>query len=628
MHRLRQLATALQVRMVISGVAALLLAFAPRAGTAQQVSQFTSNTVFGDSYADITLLGMAPNCPAEYPDCRFSNGTNFVDALNATFHLQGNNYAFGGAQTGTGNLFQAGAPGFTQQVNAFVSAGGKFGPRDLLTLSIGGNDQSSLQITDTPAQVQAEAMASANTAVNNLQRLINAGARNIIWNAPGNSTFMPNGFSPGITDAQYTLWTQTFFQQTQQLLAPQARAGVRIFLFDFAWLQTSVAADPGRYGFVDTGECFYLFDLASAPACVAQSTAVQDSHFYWDGIHLTTPGYDLLASYMTNQVNAPLTVAPQGQLVLAAAETFTDGIFGRLTAERGSARLSVQEDTTADQSQTEQKWIIFGNASHNFGAGSAQDFSSAYNNDANGGYIGLEHIVNPQIHVGFQFGYTRPRANLAVQDARYSANSYQFAGYASYTGPAWFADGILGYGHQTLSLERQGVISEIQGDTHADNLTAAGRGGYLTNVAGPILVGPIAALTLTMADIAQYTESGDYLITNHVAGQNLRSVNGEAGFEILTPIKTSIGAMSPYLDVTAVHEWGQPDRTIVTTQTSTPLLPVITTAGIPNSTYGKVATGLAVSLSPRVTATIDAVDTFPGRDSENFSVNAGLAAAF
>jgi phospholipase/lecithinase/hemolysin len=57
------------------------------------------------------------------------------------------------------------------------------------------------------------------------------------------------------TDAQRDDWAHTYFQQTQQLLAPLANSGVRIFLFNFEILQARIAANPGQYGFASAGGC-------------------------------------------------------------------------------------------------------------------------------------------------------------------------------------------------------------------------------------------------------------------------------------------------------------------------------------------------------------------------------------
>ena len=80
------------------------------------------------------------------------------------------------------------------------------------------------------------------------------------------------------------------------------------------------------------------------------------------------------------------------------------------------------------------------------------------------------------------FGYSAPDVNLDVQNAHDHIDSYQFAGYASFTDKNWFADALLAYGRDEYALDRQGVIDVIHGATAADVFTAAAQVGYLVDV--------------------------------------------------------------------------------------------------------------------------------------------------
>ncbi len=67
---------------------------------------FSTIQAFGDSYADtrnlFRILGV-PN-PITYPTGRFSGGTNFVDTTSLLLGIPQNNFAIGGAMTGTTNV--------------------------------------------------------------------------------------------------------------------------------------------------------------------------------------------------------------------------------------------------------------------------------------------------------------------------------------------------------------------------------------------------------------------------------------------------------------------------------------------------------------------------------------------
>src|SRR6266704_1890394 len=111
-------------------------------GEARAQTVFTTIQAFGDSYADIGnafRLAGVPN-PPQYPTGRFSGGTNFVDTTSSLLGIPQNNFAIGGATTGTTNVVGPGIPGFTQEWQGFVASGKKIASSDLVEISIGGND--------------------------------------------------------------------------------------------------------------------------------------------------------------------------------------------------------------------------------------------------------------------------------------------------------------------------------------------------------------------------------------------------------------------------------------------------------------------------------------------------------
>jgi outer membrane lipase/esterase len=132
-----------------------------------------------------------------------------------------------------------------------------------------------------------------------------------------------------------SVWTN-ICQQIQQLLAPAANAGTRIFLFDYETLQARIVANPGQYGFAGAAVVSFL----SIPGCFAASIAVQNSFFSWDTVHPTGAGFALIARFMSNQIDAPLTVGPQADVAMSAATSFEDAVFGSLTAIARSHRMA------------------------------------------------------------------------------------------------------------------------------------------------------------------------------------------------------------------------------------------------------------------------------------------------
>ena len=620
---------------------ALLAAGAAIMPANAQFTRFSSLTDFGDSYADTGFApgGVlrippasfpCPNGPPQLPTCRFTGGTNFVDSLQSIYGLPlATNFAFGGALTDTTNTTSSPGfpePGFVQELAILAASGRRFTDRDLIALSIGGNDSTLGLTNDSIAQLNARATTAAINAAAGVQQLVAAGARNIAWLSPGNAFYFPDPNGQPLTFDQHTAWSNTFYQQIQQLLAPMARSGVRIFLFDFGTLQARVAADPGLYGFASAGGCQKV--LGENP-CLASSSAVQNSFFYFNAVHPTSAAMALIARYMANQIDAPLTVVSQGSLATSIAAGFANSVLGRLDANRtflgfgaGSAMAMAYAMPTKTMptkalrpAAPESRWSIYGDVDYGSGSFERQFLAAGYDYGAIGGTLGVEYRVDPQLRLGGVFGYSASKVDLDVQNAHDRINSYQFAGYGSFTGTNLFADALVAYGRHDYALDRQGVIDVVQANTSADTFTAAGNAGYLIEI-GRTRAGPIAGFNYTHAGIAAYTETGDSLLTMMVDRQALDNLTGDAGLQFRFPFLLGSGLYSPFINVTAEHDFFGSGRTVTTTQITAPLLPVLTTLPDNGRTYGRLAAGIAMTIVGNVSATVTAATTF-ARDGGN-----------
>jgi outer membrane autotransporter protein len=322
---------------------------------------------------------------------------------------------------------------------------------------------------------------------------------------------------------------------------------------------------------------------------------------------------------------------------MSIATGFANSVFGHLDAYRsfsaygaGGAMNAMAADMPAKATRAAapmSPWAVYGDVAYAGGSRDAQAMLSGYNYNSVGGWLGLDYRVRPDLLVGGLFSYAQPNVSLAVQNARYKIDAYQIGGYASYTRANWFADGLIAYGRQDIATSRQGVIDTIFGSTHADTFTAAARAGYLFDI-GSFRAGPIAGLAYTNAQIAGYTETGDILLTNVVNRQTLESLTGSAGAQIRAPFVMGGGLYSPFVNVTAEHDFIGSARTLITTQVTTPLLPVLTPIDGRTATYGKVAAGLAAAINDRVSVNVAAVTTFARGDGNDYGVSGGVKVKF
>ena len=227
--------------ILIAGAAAL-----PVIGEAKAQTTFGTIQAFGDSYADtgnlFKILGV-PN-PPQYPTGRFSGGTNFVDTTSSLLGISQNNFAIGGATTGTTNVVGPGIPGFTQEWQGFVASGKKIASSDLVEISIGGNDaRAYYQSGGTLAGVPAAATVSAAQALAGINALVGAGARNIVFTT-GDVGQLPEA-TGNPAAAIGTAFSQNYNAQMQAALAAIARGGVRVELVDISLIGSLIKARCG-----------------------------------------------------------------------------------------------------------------------------------------------------------------------------------------------------------------------------------------------------------------------------------------------------------------------------------------------------------------------------------------------
>ncbi|WP_022720735.1 autotransporter domain-containing protein [Rhodopseudomonas sp. B29] len=659
--------------MAISVVAAAAFDAAP----AQ--AQFARLIGFGDSYADTgsapggayRLIGqngtgtvaipyppyaLVPSdfwpCPSPtYTSCRFTGSTNFVDSLQSIYGLPGlTNFSIGGARTGNTNTmpFLSSGYGLPYELQQFVASGMRLTDRDLVALSIGGNDLSGINVgtgdvASQTAIIVSSAQLSAAAAVGGVQQLVAAGARNIAWLGTGSSKWFPERTlgSQGTTlgqfnfsDSQRDAWADTYYQQTQLLLAPLAQAGVRVFLFNFGILQQRVHDNPGMYGFAgvpagSTG-CEAGPGTGSTPGTVAVNVA---GCFYENSVHPTGAAMALIASYMANQIDAPSTVTPQSGIAAGLLGSFTGSVFDRLDANRRfqpsgvNAAMAAMPGKAPALTDPADHWSVYGAASYAGASRDRQFYATGYDYDAAGGYLGLEYRLDANWRVGGVFGYSQPDVKLAVQDARNRIDAFQFAGYGSYTDAHWFADTLLAYGRQDFALQRRGIIDIIRGSTSADVFTIAGKGGYLFDV-GRLRLGPIAGLNYTNAAIRGYTETGDVLLTMMVDRQKLDALTGDLGVQLRYPLQIGSGIYAPFLNLIAAHDFLRSGHTVTTTLVSAPLLPILTPVSADGGTYGRVAGGVSATVATNVTATLTGTTSFARKGGDDAGVSGGLKIAF
>ena len=269
-----------------------------------------NNAVFFDSLSSPGALRTptplaGPSIPTfpYAPSNTYSNGKVWVDYLadglglsSLASSLGGTNYAFGGARTGP-DTPPSFPPSLTEQVAmAFGSPGAVAPGSALYVVEGGGNDaRDVLDAALNGGNVTQLIQTYVSNIANILMTLWTMGADQfLLWNVPdiGKIPAVNSGAASGLV----SVMNQSLGYALAQLPSDLTDG---VHLFDaFAAFNDLVAA-PGDFGFTDVSSA-----CATSVACIADPTGV----FFWDGIHPTTAGHQMLASLVLAELPEPGTI--------------------------------------------------------------------------------------------------------------------------------------------------------------------------------------------------------------------------------------------------------------------------------------------------------------------------------
>ncbi|WP_310387672.1 SGNH/GDSL hydrolase family protein [Roseateles sp.] len=283
-------------------------AFGSVASLPAHAAPFSGLVVFGDSLSDSgnnklsglfnsaqTVAGNTYIPVATYASGVYSNGPTWATQFSAALGLSagpslagGSNYAFGGAVTS--------GPGFpyslTAQVDQFLSAHPSAPSDALYVIEGGGNNlrdaatalaAPGLTFAQQAAIISDNASHYATDVGNMVDSLQAAGAQNIIvWNTPnfGATPFAGATGTQGIS----SLLGATM----NSALAVRLSTETGVKTFDVFGLISTIAANPGDYDIANVGD-----------ACgAAINNCDPATALFWDAIHPTTKGHQLIANAM------------------------------------------------------------------------------------------------------------------------------------------------------------------------------------------------------------------------------------------------------------------------------------------------------------------------------------------
>jgi outer membrane lipase/esterase len=266
-------------------------------------SLYDSLVVFGDSLSDSgnnafvigsnagqTISGNTYVPSQPYGSGVYSNGPVWASNAAATLGVplqpslpSGTNYAFGGATTGPA---VSGFPySLLTQANQYLGAHA-VSANALYVIAGGGNDAraalgaiaacAGVCLGPTVAATATQYAANVGAIVDALQA---GGAQHIIvWNTPN------LGLAPAVAAAGATGLGTLLAGSMNAALAARLVGESGVTTFDIFGLGTSIALNPGAYGFTNVTD-----------ACGAIVGETCNTYAYWDGIHPTAKAHEVIA---------------------------------------------------------------------------------------------------------------------------------------------------------------------------------------------------------------------------------------------------------------------------------------------------------------------------------------------
>lgn len=601
---------------------------------------FTKMYAFGDSLTDCCFLGPSTN----------TDQPNWVDHLAPRIGVgyapsPTTNLAVGGAQSGRNNTARSVEAslgietGLRAQIDRFAAQGQSVGARDIAGIWIGTNDIwpsalgrpiSILGSPITPPLGVRPAVADLSTYVAGNVReaigaLTNLGIRNVVLASPydlGKSTIFGAQGDEGTVNLarQYSVAVR---DQLAQLYTP----GVNTYFLDTLTLLDRVQTNRALYGF----DHVTSIDNCAAAGCAALPLEAQNRFVFSDTIHLTS-GFNLLMSrYIANMINAREALPALGYLGEGSARLFSNSLFSRLDADRHSSgsrgapagSVPVGNGVSLFADLTYGGFNVDRSTSPN-GLGGA-----AFDAGVTGVTAGLQYRAMPNLQFGMALNYQTSDTDVGqLSRTKVELDTVQAGLFASYTSPSLFVDAVVTYAAHSFDMDRPGVVDRLSASTDGRTFTAAGRVGYMFDLPG-WQVGPVAQLSYANMRIDGYQERGDPLLTLGVREQNYETLTGGAGVQLRTTIALPNAKLSPFLNLTAEHDFLDGVRTIASFGTIAPALLIGTSGGHKgDALYGRVAGGVRLDFGGGLEGIIAGASTFGRSYGNEFSVNAGFAYRF
>jgi len=278
-----------------------------------QANPISTIYAFGDSLSDAGNIKAVFGYPsAPYVNGHFTNGQVWVQDLAASLGLAplsaslagGNDFAVGGAQSGTSPVHTASVGDLPWQLDAFHAVHAAADPNALYTLWIGGDDARAI-LASNPSSNQAaiDVATSVGNIDSAIARLAGYGAKNFLVVTVPDLGKTPEAISTGPFGVAVASALAASFDNL--LVNGSTVAGIpslsglatldslNLKVLDSYSLIDGIVAQPAPFGFTDvTDPCLVgAVNFAGGTVC-----ANPNQFLFWDYIHPTATGHAIVAA--------------------------------------------------------------------------------------------------------------------------------------------------------------------------------------------------------------------------------------------------------------------------------------------------------------------------------------------
>jgi outer membrane lipase/esterase len=500
----------------IASLIGTMLTVAPSAqaqtnATAAASEPYDRMVVFGDSLADGGYyLTLDPRLPRDAGSFTTNPDPVAPEVLAARLGLTltpvydqgGTNYAVGGARVTAANALSI--PVATQ-ISNFLTAGGTFGPQDLVYIQGGGNDYFAYQAAgSTNPAILTTAATQLAAQVSRLQA---AGASRIVTFA------VQSGGAAGLQ-----LFNRTY-------AAALAAANVNALYFDTDRLFNELIASPITYGYTNvTGvACTVPSSLACTRATLASSNA-NETYILADSVHPAGITQRIQGQAVASLVQAPEQIAGLGYAAQAMFRAQRDLLEG---PERGGSQ------------RAGRGLSVFGGAAYHYYSSGNSAQRVGITERGFSGTVGAHLAIGDASGIGIAGGYSDGSGDFKAGAGSYKPRAWSVSGYArGEVGPVrLLADGTYGeidYRRIRRTVQLGPAVRIHDGETDGNYIAGRVTAALDLFTRGGVAFGPDLAAQYDRVRLGGYTEAGGFSTAASFGKQEVESLTGRFGAVVRT----------------------------------------------------------------------------------------------